>query len=73
MGNANTEGPLAPVVVAVRRMMGDKEFTKLRGRAIAEHTRVIRAFCKFIGADTKQAQGLVRMAKKNGERLGLLA
>lgn len=34
---------------------------------------VIKDFCKFIGADSKQAQGLVRLAKRNGERLGFLA
>jgi hypothetical protein len=34
---------------------------------------VIKDFCKQLGADTKQAQGLIRTAKKNGEMLGFLA
>ena len=34
---------------------------------------VIKDFCKQLGADTKQAQGLIRTAKKNGEWLGFLA
>jgi hypothetical protein len=34
---------------------------------------VIKNFCQQIGADTKQVQGLIRLAKKNGEKLGFLA
>jgi len=34
---------------------------------------VIKDFCKQLGADNKQAQGLIRLAKKNGEKLGFLA
>ena len=34
---------------------------------------VIKDFGKYIGADNKQVQGLIRTAKKNGERLGFLA
>ena len=33
----------------------------------------ITEFCKSIGADAKQRQGLIRLAKKNGEKLGFLA
>lgn len=35
--------------------------------------KVINEFCKAIGADGKQRQGLIRLAKKNGEKLGFLA
>ena len=35
--------------------------------------QVITEFCKTIGADPKQRQGLIRLAKKNGEKLGFLA
>ncbi|KAJ8616218.1 hypothetical protein MRB53_035590 [Persea americana] len=34
---------------------------------------VITEFCKSIGADGKQRQGLIRLAKKNGEWIGFLA
>ena len=34
---------------------------------------VIKEFGKQIGVDIKQVQGLVRLAKKNGEKLGFLA
>ena len=36
-------------------------------------TPVIKEFGKSIGVDTKQVQGLIRLAKKNGEKLGFLA
>ena len=34
---------------------------------------VIKEFGKSIGVDNKQVQGLIRLAKKNGEKLGFLA
>lgn len=34
---------------------------------------VIKNFCEVVGTDRKQAQGVIRLAKKNGERLGFLA
>lgn len=40
---------------------------------LAGHSQVITEFCKVIGADKKLNQGLVRLAKKNGEDLGFLA
>lgn len=38
-----------------------------------KYFQVITEFCKTIGADAKQRQGLIRLAKKNGEKLGFLA
>ena len=43
------------------------------GKAISLHSQIIKDFCKQIGVQTKQAQGLIRLAKKNGEWLGFLA
>ena len=34
---------------------------------------VIKTFGGQIGADQKQVQGLIRLAKKNGEKLGFLS
>jgi len=34
---------------------------------------VIKDFCKVVGVDNKQCQGVIRLAKKNGEWLGFLA
>ncbi|CAN4120662.1 unnamed protein product [Withania somnifera] len=74
MGNINEgKGIFAPLVVITRNIVGKKRFNQLRGKAIALHSQVITEFCKSIGADQKQRQGLIRLAKKNGERLGFLA
>lgn len=73
MGNAATGGPFAPLVRVVRNAMGVKEFNQFRGKAISLHSQVIKEFGKSIGADSKQVQGLIRLAKKNGEKLGFLA
>ncbi|KAL8026461.1 hypothetical protein ABFX02_14G028400 [Erythranthe guttata] len=74
MKNVNEgKGIFAPVVVVVRNIVGKKTFNQLRGKAIALHSQVINEFCKSIGADSKQRQGLIRLAKKNGEKLGFLA
>ncbi|KAL0907422.1 hypothetical protein M5K25_021833 [Dendrobium thyrsiflorum] len=74
MKNVNEgKGIFAPVVVLTRNIIGKKRFNQLRGKAIALHSQVITEFCKTIGADGKQRQGLIRLAKKNGEKLGFLA
>ncbi|KAI4342647.1 hypothetical protein MLD38_027247 [Melastoma candidum] len=74
MKNVNEgKGLFAPIVVVTRNLIGKKRFNQLRGKAIALHSQVITEFCKSIGADAKQRQGLIRLAKKNGERLGFLA
>ncbi|KAK8684639.1 hypothetical protein V6N13_040655 [Hibiscus sabdariffa] len=74
MKNVNEgKGLFAPLVVVTRQVVGKKRFNQLRGKAIALHSQVINEFCKAIGADGKQRQGLIRLAKKNGEKLGFLA
>jgi hypothetical protein len=74
MGNNATTGPFAPLVRVVRNIIGEKDFNQLRGKAISLHSQVIKSFCTAaIGADGKQIQGLIRLAKKNGEKLGFLA
>nr|XP_043609392.1 protein PROTON GRADIENT REGULATION 5, chloroplastic [Erigeron canadensis] len=74
MGNVNEgKGVFAPLVVLTRNIVGKKRFNQIRGKAIALHSQVITEFCKSIGADQKQRQGLIRLAKKNGEKLGFLA
>ncbi|GJR66405.1 proton gradient regulation 5, chloroplastic-like protein [Tanacetum coccineum] len=44
-----------------------------QGKELFAPALVITQFCKSIGADWKQQQGLIRIAKKNGEKLGFLA
>lgn len=73
MGNKATTGPFVPLVVVVRNVVGEKDFNKIRGKAISLHSQVIKDFCKVLGVDGKQVQGVIRLAKKNGEKLGFLA
>ncbi len=63
----------APIVVLVRRLMGDAKFVRLRGQAIALHAQVITRFCDRFGIDRNQRQSMIRLARDNGKRLGLLA
>ena len=72
-GNKGENGIFAPIVRVTRDAMGTKEFNQFRGKAISLHSQIIKDFCKEIGVQSKQAQGLIRLAKKNGECLGFLA
>lgn len=63
----------APLVVLVRKWMGDPEFIRFRGKAIALHTQVITKFCNQFGVDRTRRQNWIRLARDNGKRLGLLA
>lgn len=71
--NNATTGPFAPLVRVTRDIVGQKDFNKFRGKAISTHSQVIKEFCGGIGAGPKQAQAVIRLAKKNGEWLGFLA
>lgn len=63
----------APLVVLVQKLMGNSEFLQLRGKAIAWHSRTITNFCNRVGIDRTRRQNLIRLARDNGKRLGLLA
>lgn len=73
MGNKATGGPFAPIVGVVRSVVGEKEFNKFRGQGISLHSQVIKDFCKQFGVSNRQVQGVIRLAKKNGEKLGFLS
>jgi hypothetical protein len=53
--------------------MGDPEFVRLRGKAIALHSQAITNFCNRIGIERTRRQNLIRLARDNGKRLGFLA
>lgn len=72
-GKGKSSGPFSPIVVVVRDRIGTKKFNQLRGQAISLHSQVIKTFGKNIGAEQKQVQGLIRLAKANGEKLGFLS
>jgi hypothetical protein len=63
----------APIVVVLRHWFGDARFVKLRGQAIALHSKTITNFCEKFGIDRTKRQNMIRLARDNGKRLGLLA
>ncbi|MGR3273798.1 electron transporter [Acaryochloris sp. 'Moss Beach'] len=63
----------APLVVLARNIVGQPRFIKLRGKAIALHSKAITNVCNQIGIDRSRRQGWIRLARDNGKRLGLLA
>lgn len=63
----------APIVVLVRNWLGKAKFNQIRGKAIALHCQTITNFCNRFGIDSAQRQSMIRLAKDNGKRLGLLA
>ncbi|CAI5472702.1 unnamed protein product [Closterium sp. Yama58-4] len=67
------KGVFAPIVVVAKNVIGQKQFNQLRGKGIALHSQVITEFCKSVGAPAQQRQGLIRLAKKNGEKLSTVS
>lgn len=63
----------APIVVLTRNTVGQPRFVKLRGKAIALHSKAITNFCNQVGIDRTQRQSWIRLARDNGKWLGLLA
>lgn len=65
-------GPFTPIVKFTASIMGQKKFNSFRGKVISIHSQVIGNFCNYIGASQKMKQGLIRVAKTNGSKLGFL-
>jgi len=63
----------APIVIVVRHQLGQRQFNQIRGKAIALHSQVITRVCNWLGIDRTNRQSLIRLARDNGKRLGLLA
>ena len=52
--------------------VGDKQFNKIRGRAISIHTQIIKSTSKSLGIPKNQQGGIIKLAKTNGHYLGFL-
>lgn len=63
----------ASLVILIRQAIGKSRFNQTRGQAIGLHCKAITNFCNFVGIDSKARQTLIRLARNNGTRLGLLA
>lgn len=62
----------APIVRFARHVIGQKQFAIIKGKGISLHSQAITQFCKYVGASQKIRQGLIRVAKTNGGKLGFL-
>ena len=63
----------APIIVLVRNYLGKAKFNKIRGQAIAIHSKTITKICNRFGIESSKRQNFIRTARDNGKRLGLLA
>mmetsp|Transcript_4866 Transcript_4866/g.17670 ORF Transcript_4866/g.17670 Transcript_4866/m.17670 type:complete len:94 (-) Transcript_4866:138-419(-) len=73
MGKQSAFGPFTPLVVATRAVVGEKQFNQIRGKAITLHSQVITEFCSYTGTTREIRQGLIKLAKNNGNTLGFLS
>lgn len=63
----------ASLVVLLRKAIGQSRFNRTRGQVIGLHCKTITNFCNFVGIESKERQSLIRLARTNGKRLGLMA
>lgn len=63
----------APIVILARIALGQSKFVQLRGKAIALHSKAITNICNRLGIERTTRQNMIRLARDNGKRLGLLA
>ncbi|AFY49263.1 hypothetical protein Nos7524_3471 [Nostoc sp. PCC 7524] len=63
----------ASIILLMRNHLGNTKFNQLRGKLIAMHAQTITYFCDRFHIDNATRQHLIRLARDNGKRLGLLA
>lgn len=73
MAKVSAVGPFTPAVIALRSVVGEKKFNQIRGKGITLHSQVITEFCVYAGVPRDLRQGLIRLAKGNGNILGFLS
>ncbi|EKX52924.1 hypothetical protein GUITHDRAFT_161110 [Guillardia theta CCMP2712] len=73
MGKQAAFGPFSPIVILARSVVGEKQFNQIRGKGITLHSQVITEFCNYAGVPKDKRQGLIRLAKTNGNTLGFLS
>jgi len=73
MGKQAAFGPFTPLVIGARSVVGEKKFNQIRGKGITLHSQVITEFCSYAGVPRELRQGLIRLAKANGNTLGFLS
>ena len=65
-------GIFTPIVRAVKFFVAGERYRTIRGSAISTHTMIINKFCAFFKLTNTTRQNLIRTARDNGKKLGLL-
>lgn len=65
-------GIFTPLVRAVKIFVAADRYKTIRGSTISAHTMIINKFCKTLKLSSKTRQTLIRTARDNGKKLGLL-
>ena len=65
-------GLFTPIVRVVQVFVAAEKYKTIRGSTISAHTMIINKFCQSVGLSTKTRQDLIRTARNNGKKLGLL-
>ncbi|MBH8562882.1 electron transporter [Nostoc sp. CENA67] len=63
----------APFIILICNHLDQRQFNRLRSKLIGLHAQTITDFCHIFSIDDTTRQHLIRMARYNGKRLGLLA
>ena len=70
--NIMIAGIFTPIVRAVKIFVAADRYKTIRGSTISAHTMIINKFCEKLHLSTKTRQNLIRTARNNGKKLGLL-
>ena len=65
-------GIFTPLVRAVQYFVAAERYKTIRGSTISMHTMIINKFCETFKISNKNRQKIIRTARDNGKRLGLL-
>ena len=65
-------GLFSPVVKLVKVFVAGERYKTIRGSTISAHTMIINKFCAFFKLGNTTRQNLIRTARDNGKKLGLL-
>ncbi len=65
-------GIFTPLVRAVQIFVAADRYRTIRGSTISMHTMIINKFCQVLRLPSKTRQNLIRTARDNGKKIGLL-
>lgn len=65
-------GIFTPLVRLVKVFVAGERYRTIRGSTISAHTMIINKFCQGFKLTNTTRQNLIRTARDNGKKLGLL-